>query len=94
MEGQLLQMMDEKMRSNIKGHTDSEILFHWVLDQIEKEGDAMVGIEATIATVLELKGRKTTALCFILSDGERVYALNLPFKRFDYYTLGLEETFT
>jgi predicted glutamine amidotransferase len=80
--------MDEKMLSNIKGQPDSEILFHWVHDQIERGGDAMTAIEAVIATVLGLKERKTTALNFTLCDGERVYALNLPLKRFDYYTLA------
>lgn len=88
MEGQLLQTKDEKMLSNIKWYIDSEILFHWVLDQLDKEGDTMTRIEAAIATVLELKCRKTTALNFTLGDGERVYALNRPFKGFDYCTLA------
>lgn len=67
----------------IEGETDSEVYFHWLLQNIEnKDGDVRTGITASVAG---LEG--FTALNLILSDGDRLYAYRNAARNQDYYSL-------
>jgi len=54
---------------SIEGETDSEVYFHWLLQNLESGG--VYGLKRGI---VEARKRKFTALNFLLSDGQTVYA--------------------
>ncbi|MHB0915371.1 MAG: class II glutamine amidotransferase [Thermoleophilia bacterium] len=63
-------MVDDSYLDAIRGETDSELYFYWLLQNIEDAGgDVAVGVTRAIR---QIKGNR--GLNFILSDGERVYA--------------------
>jgi predicted glutamine amidotransferase len=54
----------------IKGETDSEVYFHWLLQNIERDGgNFAAGVKAALSGVEDYTG-----LNFVLSDGENLYA--------------------
>lgn len=54
---------------SIEGQTDSEVYFHWLLQNLEKNG-----VEGLRVAIDEVRRRKFTALNFILSDSHTLYA--------------------
>jgi predicted glutamine amidotransferase len=56
-------------RQSIVGETDSEIYFHWLLQNLEK-GE----VEGLRFGIEELRNREYTALNFLMSDGHTLYA--------------------
>jgi glutamine amidotransferase len=76
---------------SIEGETDSEVYFHWLIQNLEKNG-----VEGFRFAIDEVRKRAFTALNFILSDGRSLYAYweqapsaKVPYK--DYYQLYLSE---
>lgn len=73
-------------RSSIRGDTDSEVYFHWIVQSIEKASSAEEGITSALE---RLKGQVTeyTGLNFVLSDGHCLYAYRDASGNHDYYSL-------
>ena len=78
----LIECLTEPHREAIMGQTDSEILFHWILQNIEACGSVIDGVKAAIRKI-----QSYTALNFLLSDGKRLYAYRDATTCTDYYTL-------
>jgi glutamine amidotransferase len=53
----------------IEGETDSEVYFHWLLQNLEKSG-----VNGLQFAVDEVRKREFTALNFILTDGRTLYS--------------------
>jgi len=69
----------------IKGETDSEVLFYWLIKNWD-ECDPVGGIERAIGELLSGE-YSFSALNFLLADGKRIYALRLCREKPEYYTL-------
>jgi len=80
----LLQELDVDRRAAIQGETDSEVFFHWILQNIDREGSAERGIAEALSFVRE---HYHTGLNFLLSDGRTLYAYREAAKKKDYYSL-------
>ena len=82
--GHLLEILDDKYKKNIKGQTDSEIFFYWILQCINKQGNVIGGIKKAVS---EVKKEYYTALNFLLSDGANLYAFRCAKINETYYSL-------
>jgi predicted glutamine amidotransferase len=78
----LLARLNERYRATIRGQTDSEVFFHWLLQNIEQTGSVAQGLRQAIAVV----GRYT-ALNFVLTDGKTLYAYRDAAEQPAYYSL-------
>ena len=81
---QLLNLLNKEHRDAIRGETDSEVYFHWILQTIEHEGDVVNGIKVALRAV---RNFRHSGLNFILSDGERLYAFREASQNCGYYSL-------
>jgi len=61
--------------SKIKGQSDSELYCLLLSQEINKAKDVLAGIRASVSRILS-SGALNTSLNFVMSDGERVYALS------------------
>ncbi len=69
---QLKSLLRPDYKSELKGETDSEVYFYFILQCIEEEdGNIINGIKKAIN---EVKSERHGGLNFLLSDGERLYA--------------------
>ncbi|GIW96108.1 MAG: hypothetical protein KatS3mg110_4149 [Pirellulaceae bacterium] len=80
----LLGLLSEEHHAAIRGKTDSEVYFHWILQNIEREGDAVKGIKVALR---EVRNLQHSGLNFILSNGERLYGYREASRNYDYYSL-------
>lgn len=78
----LWERLNEEHRDAVHGETDSEVFFHWLLQNIEREGDVPAGLRASLSAL-----REFTGLNFLLTDGKTLYAFRDALKRHDYYSL-------
>jgi predicted glutamine amidotransferase len=78
----LLQRLDKRHQESLQGETDSEVFFHWIHQNIEREGDVLSGLRASLSAVKDYTG-----LNFLLSDGQTLYAFRDAAKRHEYYSL-------
>lgn len=67
----ILPLLKKEYKESLKGETDSEVYFHFILQNIEECGSIVEGIRKAITLVI--KG-KCSGLNFLLSNGERLYA--------------------
>jgi len=74
----------EQYKSELKGETDSEVYFYWLLQCIEKERDVVKGIKKAIDMVVK---RKHSGLNFLFSDGNSLHAFRYSSHYRDYYSL-------
>ena len=75
--------LDTRHREAIQGKTDSEVYFHWILQNIDNcQGDVVSGVRLSLQSIVDYSG-----LNFILSDGESLYAYRDASKNCDYYSL-------
>ena len=81
----LLEFLGDEYR-DLEGDTDSEALFHLVVQEAEELGDPVEGIKSAIEKIV-VKGIGFSSLNFIASDGERLYALRYATTSLSYYTL-------
>ncbi|MEM4524926.1 MAG: class II glutamine amidotransferase [Methanothermobacter sp.] len=79
----LLPLLKEDYSRNIKGETDSEVYFHWILQNIQ-EHDIISGVKEALEKVME---SNFTGLNFLLSDGKSFYAFRYSEINTDYYSL-------
>ncbi len=81
----LLSLIDRRYQ-DFEGDTDSEALFHLVVQEVEAQGDPVEGIKSAVEKILEA-GVDFSSLNFIASDGRRLYALRYATTNLEYYTL-------
>lgn len=74
----------EDYRKAIKGETDSEVYFYWILQNIDEQGSVEAGIRKAIEFVRQIDH---TGLNFLLTDGTTLYAYREAFSDPDYYSL-------
>ena len=71
---------------DFKGETDSERLFHLIVQEINNLEDPVEGIKSAVEKLLK-NNISFSSLNFLLSDGNKLYALRYATKSLDYYTL-------
>ncbi len=72
----------DRHRTGIHGETDSEVLFHWLLQCVEREGSLSEGLRHAVDGV-----GKYTGLNFVLTDGLSLYAYRDAAEHPAYYSL-------
>lgn len=80
----LLDKLEASYRQALKGCTDSEVYFQWILQNIDIEGSVESGIKTSLKAVRKLSH---TGLNFILTDGQTLYCYRESSKNQSYYTL-------
>ncbi|OGF68324.1 MAG: hypothetical protein A2Y62_10270 [Candidatus Fischerbacteria bacterium RBG_13_37_8] len=80
----IITQLHEHYRISLKGDTDSEAYFHWLIQNIE-EGDSIV--DSIANAIAEIKKIDYGGLNFILSDGKRLYAYRDANHNLEYYSL-------
>jgi glutamine amidotransferase len=78
----LLAQLDDQHRRAVQGETDSEVLFHWLLQNIEGRGSVGEGVKAAVNAI-----RDYSSLNFLLSDGSTLHAFRQARSNPSYYTL-------
>lgn len=78
----LFNQLDERHRSAIEGETDSEVLFHWLIQNIERNDSVLDGLGAALKNFHDY-----TSVNFLLTDGSVMYAFREAKKDADYYSL-------
>jgi predicted glutamine amidotransferase len=63
--------LEKRFRDEIKGGTDSEVYFYWILQNIEKLGNVEQAVEVAVQEVVK---KDHTGLNFLLTDGKSLYA--------------------
>ncbi len=76
--------LDDHHRKLILGTTDSEVYFHWVLQNIKQQDDVIKGIHSAL---VEIRKHHHTGMNFILSDGTTLYAYREAAQNVNYYSL-------
>lgn len=76
----------DDFKNDIKGDTDSEVFFYWLLQNIN-EANIIEGIKKSIEYIEENKGHNTSSLNFLLTNGKQLYAFRQAFISEDYYSL-------
>lgn len=74
-------------RLSLQGNSDSEVLFHYILQNMELEGDEVRGIRQAVAEINKDRRPGTTCLNFVLARQERIYALRYAFINEPKYSL-------
>lgn len=80
----LFALLTESRRKAVQGSTDSEVLFHLLLQNIENEDDVIKGIRKGVEKASQFS---YSSLNFILSDGISLFAYRDAAKRHGYYSL-------
>jgi len=75
-----------KYIKSLKGETDSEIFFFWLIQNMD-EYDIIKGIKRAINFIEGNKGDRTSSLNFLLTNGEKLYALRKAFSNTAFYSL-------
>jgi predicted glutamine amidotransferase len=84
----LRQMLPPDHLQRVKGETDSELIFQVLISHVEHEGELIAGTVAGIRALLAAREVGTTALNFIVSDGDRLLAYRMAFKNREHYSLN------
>ena len=83
----LLERLHPKFEKLIKGETDSEVFFYWLMQNIEEQNNLIDGIKEGISYIQLNRGNKTTSLNFILINGKELIALRKAFLKIEKYSL-------
>jgi glutamine amidotransferase len=84
----LMARLLERHSNTLQGDTDSEIMFHYLLQRIEQAGNAETGILAAVREMSRDPGEGTSSLNFALTDGTVLFALRLAFVNDDKYPMN------
>jgi glutamine amidotransferase len=79
--------LPQRSRSALRGSSDSEVLFHYILQNMEMEGGELAGIRRAVKEIADRYAPGTTCLNFILANNKRLYALRYAFVNELKYTL-------
>jgi predicted glutamine amidotransferase len=80
----LLSLLRNEYKDKLKGKTDSEVYFYWILQNIEDCNDTINGIKEAIDKIIITK---YSGLNFLLSNGKILYAFRYSGKSKTYYSL-------
>ena len=80
----LFSLLSKGYRRAVKGETDSEVYFYWLLQNIVGCGNIIFGIDQALKQIMP---RPHAGLNFLLSDGRRLYAFRYSKQSKDYYSL-------
>jgi glutamine amidotransferase len=80
----LLSLLKDEYKQGLRGETDSEVYFFWILQNIETTGDIIGGIKKAIDKIM---GKTYTGLNFLLANGEMLYAFRYASGSRSYYSL-------
>jgi glutamine amidotransferase len=80
--GALWKKLNDSHRGAIHGRTDSEVFFHWILQNVEKTESVERGLRTALNGMTGFTG-----LNFLLADGRSLYAYRNASKNRDYYSL-------
>ena len=81
----LFGLLKDKFKRELKGETDSEVYFYWILQCIEECGEVLDGIKKAIGKIISECNH--TGLNFLLSDGKSLYAFRYSHGSISYYSL-------
>lgn len=81
--------LGEGSRGRLAGTTDSEVMFALLLQEMADMGDAVEGIVRTVRLLHDERGRRTTALNFVMTNGRKLFVLNSAFLRPDHYAMHI-----
>jgi predicted glutamine amidotransferase len=82
----LRSLLRDEYRKELKGETDSEVYFYWILQCVVGSRDVIEGIKKAIDKVTRKSYR---GLNFLLSDGKSLYSFRYSNSSKDYYSLWL-----
>lgn len=80
----LISLLKTEYKEHLKGETDSEAYFYFILQNIKEKGSVKEGITQAIG---QAKKREYSGLNFLLSDGISLYAFRYSNRRKHYYSL-------
>lgn len=81
----LFNQLEERHRSAIEGETDSEVLFHWLIQNIERGDSVLDGLGTALQNIHHYT--HYTSVNFLLTDGSLLYAFREAQERPDDYSL-------
>lgn len=84
--GYLLSLLRDEYKKKLKGRTDSEVYFYFILQCIDESKDVIEGIKKSID---KIKTSSYSGLNFLLSNGKCLYCLRYSSYLRDYYSLWL-----
>jgi len=84
----LFSLLRDEYRKEIKGQTDSEVYFYWILQCIEESKDIIEGIKKSVDEIIK-NSNNYTELNFLLSDGKSLYSFRYSNYSKNYYSLWL-----
>ena len=82
----LLSLLKDKYKKKLKGETDSEVYFYWILQCIEESKDVIEGVKKAVNIVTS---SSYSGLNFLLSDGKCIYSFRYSKRHKNYYSLWL-----
>lgn len=78
----------ERYSDTLQGDTDSEIMFHFMLQRMEEAGQAESGVLSAVRELIRLQGEGTSSLNFALTDGTVLFALRKAFINDEKYPIN------
>lgn len=78
----------ERYSESLQGNTDSEIMFHYLLQRIEQAGGAEAGILSAVREMSRDPDETTSSLNFALTDGTVLFALRRAFMNDEKYPMN------
>ncbi|MGD0818404.1 MAG: class II glutamine amidotransferase [Methanomassiliicoccales archaeon] len=78
----------ERYSEDLQGDTDSEIMFHYLLQRIEQAGEAEAGILAAIREMSRDQSEGTSSLNFAMTDGTVLFTLRKAFTNYQKYPMN------
>ena len=78
----------ERYSESLQGDTDSEIMFHYLLQRIEQAGGAEAGIMDAIRDMSRNPDETTSSLNFALTDGTVLFVLRKAFMNDEKYPMN------
>lgn len=77
-------LLNNRHRELIQGDTDSEVYFHWIMQNVEASPSVAEGIRMALGAVCS---RNHSGLNFLLSDGKNLFAYRDASQNSQYYSL-------
>jgi glutamine amidotransferase len=84
----LSSLLSDRFKKLVRGETDSEVYFYWIMQNIEKYGDIEKGIRLAASRAIKTRH---TGLNFLLSDGNGIWAFRQASTNRSHYSLYLLE---
>lgn len=83
----LRDLLCEELKQELKGQTDSEVFFFWLVQNIREQNDMNDIVAGVRSAVKEVRKHDHTGLNFLMSDGKKLYAFRYSNGNKDYYSL-------